>query len=133
MSNLQPAQFGGNPFHAVGGLLTSAGAGGWFRRRAELRHAYNMGLINQHFDSMKTKSDAEVKDQDAERNLKYRKKEIGAETGAAMARDRNAASVKAAGQIAVIKAQGAQERSSMRTRSKLQPLETPKPPSLWTP
>lgn len=50
-SNLQSAQFG-NPFVAIGGLLSSAGANGWFRRRAELRHAYNMKLIDMHFQGM---------------------------------------------------------------------------------
>lgn len=48
MSSLQPAQFQ-NPFVTASRMMTSAGPGGWFRRRAELRHAYNLGLINQHF------------------------------------------------------------------------------------
>lgn len=48
MSSLQPAQFQ-NPFVTASRMMTSAGPSGWFRRRAELRHAYNLGLINQHF------------------------------------------------------------------------------------
>lgn len=57
MSNLSPSQFGQNPFLAIGSMLPSAGAGGWFRRRAELRHQYNSGLISQHFSDMSAARD----------------------------------------------------------------------------
>ena len=119
MSNLQPAQFGNNPFMAVGGMLSSAGSGGWFRRRAELRHAYNMGVINQHFAN-----------QNAQRDQSNAKDLITHETNEGIRKQ--AAASESRIQEATMSHR--QQMARARQEAKLRPntQQAPKP-TLWTP
>lgn len=52
--NLQPGQFGANPFLAAGGMLASGGGSNWFARRTATRHRYNQQVIAAHLKDKKT-------------------------------------------------------------------------------